>query len=222
MLRPFGRTPAPKNQRSNYMSVPKSKRDESVIEFIATASEIHKEITTFCIKLPKRWNSIICVPMIELSSLVNRNVVCANSLKHSNKHEMQTRIDHILLAKGYLKALSEHLSLSYETLLHSDAHKEWMDKGIERISGLIVKEDDLLVGVLAYYRKLYKKTQDTPEQVSLVFGDLSEDEISLLRGTLSAYRARFEALTINPIIDTNTKSVDYGLLYKISDSNKQS
>ena len=207
------------------MSVPKGKRSESVVQFIATAGDIHKAVLEYCIKLPNRLNSLICVPMIDLSSHLYRHVVAANSIYHTNKHEAQMRIDNIILARSYLNALVDHISLCHEVLRRSESYQEWMTRRIEKISDLLVYENGLLSSILSYYRRLYKQAQDGNRQYLVEFGQLSDDEISLLRGTLMAYRNRFEPLEMYPIVDIHNRNLSYSptLLYgSLNSENNQS
>lgn len=191
------------------MSVPKGKRSESVVQFIATAGEIHRELLMFCVKLPNRWTTLICGPLMGLSSHLYHHVVAANSTYHTNKHEAQIRVDNILLARNYLNSVTDHLSLSHEVLRRSDNYEEWMTDRVEKISQLLVYEGELLTGILAYYRKLYKNAPNGNIQFYSEFGELSDDEISLLRGTLMAYRNRFEPLEMYPIVDIENRKLSY-------------
>ena len=181
------------------MSVPKSKRTESQVQYVTTAGEIYKAVLQYCLKLPTRYSDIVARPLVELANNVYTNTMAANTIHHTTKHEAQMRVDHIILAKNYLFSLQAQLQIAHEIISSNKETKPWMLKTICRIGELIAEENKLLGGVLNKYRQNWKSAPDGSQTLLTEFGNLTDDEIVLLRGTLAAYRSRHDVLSNAPI-----------------------
>ena len=97
------------------MSVYKSKRGESSIQFIEVARKIECHTLEQCLKVPKRYTFLLTTRIMSLASDVYDHVVSANSIYPTNQHEAQTRRDHLIAANAALRSLDVSSSSSPES-----------------------------------------------------------------------------------------------------------
>lgn len=81
------------------MSVLKSKRGESTMQFIETARELEVYTIKQCAKFPKRFMFLITKDLIDLAKSVYNNTKSANSIYPTNINELQMRTTQTLFAK---------------------------------------------------------------------------------------------------------------------------
>ena len=96
------------------MSVYKSKRGESSIQFIEVARKIECHTLEQCLKVPKRYTFLLTTRIMSLASDVYDHVVSANSIYPTNQHEAQTRRDHLIAA-------NEHAFMTWGELINEEA-----------------------------------------------------------------------------------------------------
>ena len=77
------------------MSVYKSKRGESSVQFIETARQLEAHTFAYCMKAPKRYERFLTGRIMELSSEVHDRVRAANNIWPTNRHEAQLRRDEL-------------------------------------------------------------------------------------------------------------------------------
>ena len=69
------------------MSVYKSKRGESSVQFIETARQLEAHTFACCMKAPKRYERFLTGRIMELSSEVHDRVRAANNIWPTNRHD---------------------------------------------------------------------------------------------------------------------------------------
>lgn len=130
------------------MSVLKSKRGESNVEFLDVARRLEIETLQFALKLPKRLTFFLSTEIMRWGSTVYNEVKAANSVYATNQHEAQIRRDHFIEANNALQILDGKISLAYDTLLQNpdlfgegeqnrDKRKEKTDKGRKRLGSSV-------------------------------------------------------------------------------------
>lgn len=132
------------------ISVIKSKRTESNMQFVDTASKLHIYTVKQCVKFPKRYTFYVSQNISNASSEILKCVKSANSIYPTNAHEVQVRRDY------FLRAYAETQSL---VSLINDA-KEMFDISGATLTGwmeLIQAELNLLKGILKTDKQRYKK-----------------------------------------------------------------
>ena len=97
------------------MSVYKSKRGTSAMQFIETARQLEAHTFACCIKAPKRYSFFLTSRIMELASEVHDHVRAANNIWPTNQHEAQLRRDELLRANIALQNLNPKLQPRYGT-----------------------------------------------------------------------------------------------------------
>ena len=77
------------------MSVYKSKRGKSSVQFVESARKLEEHTLEQCLKVPKRYTFYLTQRIMGLASTVYEEVVAANSIYPTNQHEAQLRRDHL-------------------------------------------------------------------------------------------------------------------------------
>ncbi len=91
------------------MSVIKSKRGESQVQFLQTARDLLRFTQEQVVKLPKRYTFFGKQQTFDCANRMMTNVKKGNSIFPRNKHEVQLRRDYFLNALAELQMLSEHI-----------------------------------------------------------------------------------------------------------------
>lgn len=114
------------------MSVYKSKRGESSVQFIETARQLEAHTFACCMKAPKRYERFLTGRIMELSSEVHDRVRAANNIWPTNRHEAQLRRDELMRANNALQNLSPKLQLLYDSILQNPEGYGWIHKAMQR------------------------------------------------------------------------------------------
>ena len=131
------------------MSVIKSKRSVSEMEFIATARKLEIHTIKKCVNFPKRYTFYVSQPLANAATRVYENVKKGNSIYPTNQHEVQMRRDYFLIAHAELQSMISQLEVAAELFgIDADAMKYWME--------LIDSEIKLVKAVLKNDRARYK------------------------------------------------------------------
>ena len=131
------------------MSVIKSKRSVSEMEFIATARKLEIHTIKKCVNFPKRYTFYVSQPLAAAATRVYENVKKGNSIYPTNQHEVQMRRDFFLIAHAELQSMISQLEVAAELFgIDADAMKYWME--------LIDTEIKLVKAVLKNDRTRYK------------------------------------------------------------------
>ena len=131
------------------MSVVRSKRGESDMEFVHTARELQIYTIKKCISFPKRYTFYISQPISEEATHIHQLVKMANSIYPLNAHEAQMRRDYLLRANAELNSLISQIEVAHELFgLEHNVMKFWMD--------IVDREIRLVKGTLKKDRERYK------------------------------------------------------------------
>lgn len=132
------------------MSVIKSKRGESSVQFLDTARSLHIFTKQQCVKLPKRYTFFGIQQTYASSAKIMENVKRGNSTYPSNEHEAQIRRDYFMAALAELYVLLEYVNeIKFEFPVKDTIMLEWL--------GMITDEIRLLKGVLTRDKDRYKR-----------------------------------------------------------------
>ena len=135
------------------MSVIKSKRNESEMEFVHTARQLQIHTIQKCVGFPKRYTFYISQPIANCATRIHEYVKCANSFYPTNQHEVQMRRDYMLRANAELNSLVAQIEVANELFgLEADKMKYWMD--------IVEQEIRLVKGAMKKDKERYK---DLPE-----------------------------------------------------------
>ena len=135
------------------MSVIKSERDTSEVEFINNARKLEVFTIQKCVNLiPKRYTFYIGNHLADSAHEIYSNVVKGNSVYPTNRHEVQIRKDYFIKAMVEARSLVSQIDIAYE-MLHFDIKimKDWMK--------LISDEINLLKGVIKKDQSRYKNIE---------------------------------------------------------------
>lgn len=131
------------------MSVIKSKRSESEMEFIYTARQLQIYTIQKCVNFPKRYTFYVNQPIVDSATKIHQCVKCANSIYPLNQHEAQMRRDYMLQANAELYSLISQIEVAQEIFgIDSDSIKYWME--------IVEKEMRLVKAVMKKDRERYK------------------------------------------------------------------
>ena len=135
------------------MSVVKSKRSQSQLEFLQTARNLQIFTVQKCVNtIPKRHTFYIGQGLAESAASVYRNVKRGNSIYPLNQHEVQMRRDFFLRAYAELQSLVSQIEVAYE-LIRFD------EKILHEWASLISSEMKLIQSVMKKDRERYKNIQ---------------------------------------------------------------
>lgn len=131
------------------MSVIKSKRSESELEFIHTARELQIHSIQKCVGFPKRYTFYIAQPIANCATRIHEDVKRANSIYPTNQHEAQIRRDYMLRANAELQSLVSQIEVANELFgLEPDKVRYWME--------IVQKEIRLVKGTMKKDKERYK------------------------------------------------------------------
>lgn len=142
------------------MSVYKSKRGKSSVQFVETARKLEEHTLEQCLKVPKRYTFLLTQRIMGLASEVYEDVVSANSIFPVNQHEAQLRRDHLTAANAALQALDRQLGLLAGVLWKNPENFNGFDHAFTVWGDLINEEAKLISGIKRADRARYK---DLPE-----------------------------------------------------------
>lgn len=137
-------------EKVSYMSVVKSKRKESALQFLDTASQLHIYSIKQCVKFPKRYTFYVSQNISDTASEILKCVKSANSIFPTNVHEMQVRRDYFLRAYAETQSLISLINDAKELFdISGTAMTGWME--------LIQTELKLLRGIMKTDKQRYGK-----------------------------------------------------------------
>lgn len=131
------------------MSVVKSNRSASDLQFLYTARELQIYSIKKCVGFPKRYTFYVSQPLANIATRIHEDVKKGNSIYPTNQHEAQIRIDCFLKAKAELNNMVSQIEVAKEIFdIEPEAIKHWM--------GLISSEIKLVSAVIKSDRGRYK------------------------------------------------------------------
>ena len=96
------------------MSVIKSKRTTSTMEFLAMARKLQIYSIQKCVNFPKRYTFYVSQPIANSATRVYEYLKRANSIYPLNQHEVQLRRDCLIQANAELNSLTSQLEVAQE------------------------------------------------------------------------------------------------------------
>ena len=142
------------------MSVYKSKRGESAVQFIETARKLQEHTLMQCLKVPKRYTFLLTQEVMHLATDVYNNVVSANSVYPINQHEAQLRRDYLTAANASLQSLDRQLGLLAGVLYKNPENFKGFESAFTTWGELINEEAKLISGIRRADRTRYKDLPD--------------------------------------------------------------
>lgn len=110
------------------MSVIKSQRSTSEMEFIANARKLQIYTIKKCVSFPKRHTFYVSQPIANASTRIYEDVRRANSIYPVNQHEAQMRRDCFLRANAELYSLISQIEVAQELFsIDMDSMRYWLD-----------------------------------------------------------------------------------------------
>ena len=131
------------------MSVLKSQRGESPVQYLETAYNLEVYTIRQALKLPKRYTFFITTEIVRLASDCHNHVKAANGIYPTNAHEAQMRRDHLTAANAALQNLLSKIDIA-KGLFSIDG------KALEKWVGLIADEARLIAAVKKADKRRYK------------------------------------------------------------------
>lgn len=131
------------------MSVPKSKRGTSDMEFVYNARKLQIYTVKKCVGFPKRYTFFVSQPISDSATRIHQYVKMANSVYPTNAHEVQLRRDYLIRANAELNSLVSQIEVANELFgLEARVMKYWMD--------IVDEEIRLVKGTMTKDRERYK------------------------------------------------------------------
>lgn len=110
------------------MSVIKSERTTSEMEFIANARKLQIYTIRKCVSFPKRYTFYVSQPIANASTRIYEDVRRANSIYPVNQHEAQMRRDCFLRANAELYSLISQIEVAQELFgIDMETMRFWLD-----------------------------------------------------------------------------------------------
>lgn len=131
------------------MSVLKSNRKESEVEFLYVARQLQIHSIKKCVAFPKRYTFYIAQPIANSATNIHKYVKCANSTYPTNQHEAQMRRDYFLRANAELNSLVSQIEVAAEMFgIEEKAMMYWTE--------MVSKEIRLVKGAMKKDKERYK------------------------------------------------------------------
>ena len=131
------------------MSVIKSKRSTSEMEFLYNARQLQIHTIKKVANFPKRYTFYVSQPIAACATRIHECVKGANSIYPLNQHEVQMRRDYFLRANAELNNLVSQIEVANEIFgIDMDALKYWMN--------MVELEIRLVKAVMKSDRERYK------------------------------------------------------------------
>lgn len=141
------------------MSVYKSQRGKSALQYVETARKLYIHTITNCVKFPKRYTFYLSQPIAETAGKIDEHVRIAEAIRPTNEHEYSARRDELNAVLGLLNSLDDKLSLIYDIIRKqhdfSTTYK-WAPNAMLEWGRMINEERALITGVKKADRKREK------------------------------------------------------------------
>ena len=138
------------------MSVIKSKRGESPMQFIETARKLEAHTFSVVTQAPKRYGPYLLYKLMALATTVHDEVRAANNIYPRNQHEAQMRRDCLTKANIALQNLSPKLTLLSDAILQTPEKCPWIDHAMQEFGEYIKEEAKLIAKVKKADSERYK------------------------------------------------------------------
>jgi len=142
------------------MSVVKSHRGESNMEFIDTARKIEEFTFSCCMKTPKRYSAFLTSDLMQLASRVHSYVIMANSIYVNNQEEARLRRSYFTKANACLQAMNPKISLLYSMMTKNYPDRKWIHNAMKEWGAMMVKEASLISAIKKREQERYKNLKE--------------------------------------------------------------
>ena len=110
------------------MSVIRSARSTSEVQFLMTARELQIYTIQKCVGFPKRYTFYVSQPLAAVATRIYEDVKRGNSIYPANQHEVQLRRDYFLQAGAELQNLVSQIEVAYELFrFDTNIMTRWME-----------------------------------------------------------------------------------------------
>lgn len=129
------------------MSVLKSKRGKSAMQFLDTARELEVYTIRQCARFPKRFMFLITKDIVSLAKAIYNNVKAANSVYPTNTDEVQLRRNYLITANCELQCLLSQLDIARDFVRGTQDNKPIQSGVWQKWADLITEEAKLISAV---------------------------------------------------------------------------
>ena len=129
------------------MSVLKSKRGKSAMQFLETARELEVYTIRQCARFPKRFMFLITKDIVSLAKAIYNNVKAANSVYPTNAAEVQIRRTYLITANCELQCLLSQLDIARDFVRGTQDNKPIQSSVWQKWADLITEETKLISAV---------------------------------------------------------------------------
>ena len=129
------------------MSVLKSKRGKSAMQFLDTARELEVYTIRQCARFPKRFMFLITKDIVSLAKAIYNNVKAANSVYPTNTDEVQLRRNYLITANCELQCLLSQLDIARDFVRGTRDNKPIQSGVWQKWADLITEEAKLISAV---------------------------------------------------------------------------
>lgn len=110
------------------MSVIRSQRSTSDMQFLATARALQIYTIRRCVGFPKRYTFYVSQPLAAIGTRVYEDVKRGNSIYPTNQHEVQIRRDYFMHALAELQNMISQLEVASELFgVEASIMQGWME-----------------------------------------------------------------------------------------------
>lgn len=143
------------------MSVLKSRREQSEMQFFQTAVDVQNELIKFCMEeknVPKKYRFVYAIPIIAEGQALVDNVVNANTIFVKTNEEVIDRRHYQNEANANCEKILQKLQ-SLRTVLGIDSGR------LKNIVGMVISEK----GYITAWKKLFKTKEDAHRAIKALF-----------------------------------------------------
>ena len=132
------------------MSVVRSKRSDSSLEFLNTARKLQIYTVQKCVSvIPKRYTFYLGTGLAESAASIYKDLKRGNSVYPVNQHEVQVRRDYFMRAYAELQSLVSQLEVAYEII-------NFDENVLHEFGSLISTEMKLVKAIIKTDRERFK------------------------------------------------------------------
>lgn len=131
------------------MSVVKSERTQSTMEFLDNAHKLYIYTVQQCVNFPKRYTFYVSTEIAKTAGDILVSLKSGNSIYPRNAHEVQVRRDWFMKAYTQIQSLISLINAAHEMFgISGKTMQRWME--------MISIETNLIKGVLEADKKRFK------------------------------------------------------------------
>ena len=131
------------------MSVVKSERTQSTMEFLDNAHKLYIYTVQQCVNFPKRYTFYVSTEIAKTAGDILVSLKSGNSIYPRNAHEVQVRRDWFMKAYTQIQSLISLINAAHEMFgISGKTLQRWME--------MISAETNLIKGVLEADKKRFK------------------------------------------------------------------